>query len=270
MPNLQPIETVSTTLYERLDNRATKFAAGALFILGAVGLTACGSGAETNAAPKPAASHSAEATPTPTAETDEMPASLEQANSLPYGQDFLNLPETQRLQWCSWETRDMAEVAEGWISQSKNPVDKLYPLNGHNTPQELLNAAGYNVRAAWVSHQNATEVFDKDTALKVISCAFTNPNAYTAQKLISQLTNAYDDGEHHYGLTGAAYASRSNLLLNGEVTSASEPTIVNGNETVAIEGIFPPDGSGVATLTTIKGVDYNNQPTYFVTIDASY
>lgn len=266
MPNLQSNETVLKTLHERLDNRATKIAAGTLFVLGAVGLTACGSGAESHAAPKPAASHSAEATPTPTAtaETEVMPAALEQAEDASFA-EFLGLPLDQREKWCSWETRDMADVAKGWESQSHNPLDKLPVLNGHNTPQELLTAATYNYRAAYVAHQDASVVFDKDTSKKVLSCNYTNPTSPAFAERFTHLETMFDKKETGY--PGNSFAQAGQILMQEVTGDVIQSSIVDGNETIVVPINVPESGPTVAALTTIKGLDYNNKPTYFVTID---
>jgi len=227
-----------------------------VFGIAVAALTGCAA----NAAPVPTHSHIETATPGP----EKMPDSLKDAAKADYP-TFLTLSDQQRQQWCSWENRDISQVAANWEIASKNPLDKLVPITDKSSAQELYTAALYNLRSPLVSHENNNEILSNDNAEKLMSCAFTDVNSPFAKSEIAQLNKGFTDGQT--GFNARVYAGQGRLKV-GKAVGTPQESVVNGNRVVETGLQFADGSTGDATLTTTKGVDYNNKPTYFVTIDA--
>jgi hypothetical protein len=260
MPTPQAPQTTSEffkTLHERLDTKFTRVVAlSTTLTIGGLMLDACAG----EPAPKPTHSHIETASPAP----ETMPTSLNVAANANYA-TFLTLSDQQRQQWCSWENRDMSQVAHDWEIASKNPLDRLVPINDKSSAQDLFTAAIYNIRSPLVSHENNSEVLSNDDSLKLMSCAFTDIDSPFAQSTIAELNKSLADGETGYN--ARVFAGQNKIQIAKTIGTPQE-NVVNGNRVVETEYQYADGSTGEATLTTIKGVDYNDKPTYFVTIDA--
>lgn len=187
--------------------------------------------------PTPEPSETVEPSPEATeAEVETIPEHLESKEAMEFS-EFKELPIEERLEWCSWHSRDLEEIAQIWAEASGNPLD-IMPENisPDNTPQEKVIYETYLRRSAKVAHQNDSVFLEKNNIYKMMSCAFFDAeNSDRLPVWIDEMDRAGKEGL--LWLTPHSYGSQD-IGGTPEVTYFEEPREEDGYIRQYIETVW--------------------------------
>lgn len=142
--------------------------------------------------------------------------------------EFFNQDISKRAEWCLYMNQDLPQIAKDWKAQSGNDLDTLPTGSGPKTAQEKVQLNVWMERMAFVSHENASLVFTKEQAYKMISCTFIDVNSGSGQAALAAVDEAYKPENNGFGFPGAYYAQQGLLQMSEVASSEDEVTLENG------------------------------------------